>query len=297
MKLPPGILITGTAGFVGARLAAFLATKDFRLLAASRATVDLTDREGLIRTIGKEQIDWVVHCASLQPKAGATAEDYRRGNVETLHSILDAMKAKGIRRIVHFSSAVVLGQNGGERLDETSPVDPKGDYALSKWESEKLLRERAEMDQLQAICFRMPSVFGAGQPGGIVPTYYELAKKNAPIELFSEGKLIRNLLHVDDLLRACFLTIQKGDRKPSFELFLLGSRNSLPTTEIAWHIVRQTGSRSTVTPVTNRAPVDIHWNLSVEKVSRALSFRLLSLEEGIGRYIAAMEGRPAHERH
>lgn len=232
--------------------------------------------------------DGVIHCASQQPRKDYTFDSYYKGNVQLLLNLLDAMLENNIKKIIYFSTASVYADSIGTRLDEGSQVNPSNYYAISKYASEQVLKYRSLEDGLESICFRMPSVIGPWQEGGLVHTYYENAKRNNDFEIYSEGRLLRNVIHVDDVLQACQKALVKLNGKKGYNLYLLGSSNSLSMEQIARYIVKRMDSKSVIKTVKKQAPVNFHWNLCINKMSGELGLAPKSIEEHIDTYIKQM---------
>ena len=273
------ILITGDSGFIGSYLSPFFAKNGFSLLG-----------KGVDDSFPEKSVDYVIHCASQQPRPQLDFGDYSKGNVDSLIQTLDWMKEKGIKKIISFSSATVYADADGDTLFEGSRLDPCSDYAISKLAADQILKVRSEQDRLTSICFRMPSVFGPKQEGGIVQTYYNFANKNVDFDIFSEGKLKRNLLYIEEIGQVCEKGIRSFDSLDGFNLYLLGSSNSLTMEEIARKMVACTGSRSKIVLSKKKAPVEINWVFCLDKLKKELAFVPQTIESGLLRYVKEMKG-------
>ncbi len=274
------ILIIGINGFIGSYLRDHFLKKGYHVLGTTSSH----------RRI-EEAVDYVIHCASQQPRSHLSFHDYYQGNIGSLIETLDWMKTKEVKRIISFSSATVYADRGGDILFEESYVDPLNDYAISKFVADQILKVRTAHDGLSSFCFRMPSVFGPAQIGGLVHTYYTYAKKNTDFDIFSQGQLKRNLLHVEEVAQACERGIENFGHKHGFNLYLLGSANSLTMKEIAHNIAEYLESRSNINLSKENAPVEINWVFCLDKIKKELGFIPLSIEDGLKRYIQEMEGK------
>ena len=145
------ILITGTEGYIGARLAPWLAAAghEVRGLDAGfyRDGCLYLDPLGLpngpqtvykdLRTVEQsdfEGFDAVIHLAELSndPLGQNRPEITFKINHEGSLRIAHAARAAGVRRMVYASSCSVYGLGSGEFLDETSPTNPQTAYAQCK---------------------------------------------------------------------------------------------------------------------------------------------------------------------
>ena len=303
------IVVTGAGGFIGSHVMHAFVNEGHSVVGGVRSLSQVRPSGNLARLAAKENcdlvevdledpgsvsglldrsVDVVVHCASQQPRSGLAFDSYYRGNLLSLSNVLDGMGGRNIRRMVSFSSVVVYGDELGAPVDEQHAVNPSNYYAISKCAADQVLQCRSDHGDVHSVCLRMPSVFGKEQAGGLVHTYYSLLHSNQELELYSCGKLRRNLLHVDEVVRACRLVVEKMDDFGGFNLFLIGSRNSLTMEEIARYMAGKLGSRSHIKLVSNPAPVNFHWDLVVEKARKAWGFAPIPIEAGIDRYLDAV---------
>lgn len=303
------IVVTGAGGFIGSRAMCALVNEGHSVVGGVRSLSHLRLSDELARIAAKENcelvevdledprsvsglfdraVDVVIHCASQQPRSGLGFDGYYRGNLACLSNVLDGMARRNIRRIISFSTVVVYGDELGMPVDEQHAVSPSSYYAISKYAADQILRYRSDHGDVDGVCLRLPSIFGKGQVGGLVHTYYDLLHANQELEIYSCGKLRRNLLHVDDVVRACRLVVEKMDDFRGFNLFLIGSSNSLTMEEVARFMAREIGSRSHIKLVPHPAPVNCHWDLVLEKARKAWGFVPLPIESGINLYLQEM---------
>ncbi len=179
------ILVTGGTGFIGARVTKALRAAGHETLAGTRRTVS---QAGLIACdLDKPAevkgalagIDTVVHCAygdeSIMPRQCAT--------------LLAAMAAAGVTRIVYFSSIAVYG-------DKDGPVDG---YGRAKMDCETLLRGWEQADgNRRAIIVRPGIVYGAGSRFWI-DKMAERIRLGLWGDFGAAGDGWAHLVHVDDV--------------------------------------------------------------------------------------------------
>lgn len=280
------IVVTGATGFIGTSLVRALRTAGYDIVPISHRDVELTEPGALAAVVGDRAVDAVIHCASVRPHAGRNFETYYRGNILTLCHVLDWMASYGVRNILTFSSVNTYGNVRNTELTEQSPADPVGDYAISKWAADQLLKCRAVERGLTAVNLRLPSVFGPGHGGGIVETCYQHARRNEAIEIFSMGQLWRNLIHVDQIIAACQRVCERWEAWRGYQLFLLGSANALTMENIARRIVATTGSQSRIHLVDTPSPAEADWLLRLDHARQVLDFVPVPLEQALDFYVA-----------
>lgn len=186
------VLVTGGAGFIGSHTcvellanghdvvvvddhstsspAALAAVQDLtgRKLTAHR--VDLRDRAGLDAVLAAHRIDAVIHFAA-RKAVGESVQiplEYYDINVGGTVTLLQAMLAHGVHRLVFSSSCSIYGDAGSGLLDERSPARPTNPYARSKWMCEQVIADAARRHpQLAALALRYFNPAGA-HPSGLL---------------------------------------------------------------------------------------------------------------------------------
>lgn len=296
MVLLGRILITGANGFVGSYLAKSLEEQGYDALKISPSLsdnpkiktlkVDLTNVADL-KKLSSFTFDIVFHCASQQPRPNLTYADYHKGNVQILENVLNAITLSKQAKVVHFSSAAVYGNIRHQVLDENSAVNPQNDYALTKLFSEYLLQCRSQQRDFSAFCFRLPSIFGVGQIGGIAHTYFDALKKNQPLEIFSQGKLWRNIVAVESVVDAVLKVLKTNLQ--GYHLYLLGSQTSLTMAQIAEKMAKRLHSQSKILLVDQKVPVEFDWKFNLNKIENDLGFLPQSLEDALIHYVDQMK--------
>ncbi|HWO93691.1 MAG TPA: NAD-dependent epimerase/dehydratase family protein, partial [Dehalococcoidia bacterium] len=151
------VLVTGGAGFIGSHVTVKLLdaghdvivyddlSRGFRELVDDRADFVLASLHDQLRL--REALrgtDAVVHMAGfiIVPESVEHPEMYYQNNVEGSRSLLEAMEATGVRRIVFSSSATVYGEPDAVPLTEDAPIkEAANPYGQTKIDVEALLHE------------------------------------------------------------------------------------------------------------------------------------------------------------
>jgi nucleoside-diphosphate-sugar epimerase len=160
--------VTGASGFLGRHVIRELARQPHvRVLALARR--DLT---APLRAM--DNVSWV-HGSVEEPEAlqqlmtrrGVllnlahrttwTAED----SISACRAVASAALAAGVRRIVHCSTAVVVGSAPERRIDEDTPCRPKTPYERTKWLTELSLAA-ATRGALELCIARPSAIVGVG---------------------------------------------------------------------------------------------------------------------------------------
>lgn len=294
-------LITGGSGFVGRHLVEYFSQNGFSVVATKLSRhsvcqlpgvtwvdVNWTQADQLVSKLEAYPIHTVIHCVSQQPRFGLQIADYLSVNRGALGHLMHWMSGRLVTKLITFSSVTVYGENIPDEIREDRPKNPANDYAVSKWEGDCLTQRLAAEFGIDAICFRLPSVFGAFQGGGLVDTYFDCLSNNRVLEIYSRGELIRNLLYVEDIALACHKGVESGKSSSGFRDYLLGSSNHLSMKELADCMKAKLNSQSQIVVVDQPVPVPSNWHLNLDKIRHELGYVPQTIECGLDRYLKKM---------
>ncbi len=103
--------------------------------------------------------------------------------------------------------------NFPEGIPETYPLDFHSPYGCSKGAGDQYMLDYARIYGLKTLVFRQSCIYGPRQFGvedqGWVAHFVIAAVLDRPISIFGDGKQVRDLLHVSDLIRAYELGIER----------------------------------------------------------------------------------------
>ena len=165
------LLIVGF-GDIARRAAAALAQR-FLIAKLSREYGMDLDRPERLKV---DEVDAVLHCA---PPPASGERDTRTAN------LLAALPSTP-QRIVYISTSGVYGDCGGERIDETRPLNPQTARARRRVDAEDQLR------QFKPVILRAPGIYAAER----LPL--ERLRAGTPV-LRAEDDVYTNHIHADDL--------------------------------------------------------------------------------------------------
>jgi CDP-paratose 2-epimerase len=98
---------------------------------------------------------------------------------------------------------------------ETQPLDFHSPYGCSKGTGDQYVRDYARIYGMRTVVMRQSCIYGPRQFGiedqGWVAWFIIAAVMGRPITIYGDGKQVRDVLHVDDLLDAYDAAIEKID--------------------------------------------------------------------------------------
>jgi nucleoside-diphosphate-sugar epimerase len=278
------IWITGCSGFLGTRLAKHFAEQHDvtglsrrECAAASRSvSIDLAKRDSprLIERLSAESgaPEVVIHAASKQPGAGDLA-DFVDANVHATSNLIEGLTLQPPRLIVYTSTLSVYGRPGVIPVDESSPAGGTLPYGATKRWAEQLLETFQRYSRIAVL--RMPSLYGAGQADSFIDGLARPAQLDDSIQLYSRGELVRDALHVSDVVRAIDNCIAQPPDN-SFSILNLGCGQRIKTSEWARALVDALDSKSDIIPVDREASqFDLYADISAAR--QQIAFAPMSL--------------------
>ncbi|NIC41413.1 UDP-glucose 4-epimerase GalE [Aquabacterium sp. A08] len=236
------ILLTGGAGYIGSHTAVVLAQAGHHVvlldnLCNSQASVvtrigritgqahplevcDVRETARVQHILRQYNIQAVVHFAGLKAVGESVQQPlaYFNANVSGAISLLEAMQAEGVRKLVFSSSATVYGQPQYLPLDEDHPTGAINPYGRTKLHIEEMLQDLAASDATWRIAIlRYFNPVGAhesgligedpsGTPNNLMPYIARVAAGKLPyLNVWGDdyatpdGTGVRDYIHVMDL--------------------------------------------------------------------------------------------------
>jgi UDP-glucose 4-epimerase len=188
----------------------------------------LHDRPLLESVLAREGIEAVVHFAAMALVGESVSNPalYYQNNIVGSLSLLDAMRAAGVNRIVFSSTTATYGVPDRMPIDEDQPQRPINPYGFSKLAIEHALADYAHAYGLGYAALRYFNAAGASPSGDIgedhdpeshlIPLVLQVALgQRQQIEIFGDnyptpdGTCVRDYVHVDDLASAHLLALER----------------------------------------------------------------------------------------
>jgi dTDP-4-dehydrorhamnose reductase len=145
------VWLTGGRGFVGSNVLEVFEAHGAEVVAPTRADVDLTEREAVLRAVDAARPDAIVHCAILND-LGRLYSHRREGwdaYVEATRHVVDAANAADAHVVLVSTDWVFDGTQGG--ATEDTPPNPINAYGFLKATSEMVVAERARRGTVARI--------------------------------------------------------------------------------------------------------------------------------------------------
>lgn len=219
-------LVLGAGGFIGSHLCRALSGAGARLHGFGRrpafpdalppmrwTAAEFTDRAALARAVDGAEV--VFHLLG-----GTTPEVSNKDPVADLSAnmvasvqLLDLCRQAGVRRLVFVSSGgTVYGVPREVPIPEEHPTEPISAYGINKLMLEKYVRLYERLHGLEGIVLRVANPFGPYQSPfrrqGVVAAMVESCLACRPVEVWGDGRVVRDFLYAGDLAEAMLLAAE-----------------------------------------------------------------------------------------
>lgn len=230
------VLITGTAGFIGNRLAQRLlergeevigidnlndyydvTLKEARLAKIkdhpgfTEARINIEDRPAMEALFAKHKPNKVVNLAA---QAGVrysleNPHSYVESNIVGFMNILEGCRYNGVEHLVYASSSSVYGANTNMPFSIHNNVDhPLSMYAATKKANELMAHTYSHLYDLPTTGLRFFTVYGPwGRPDMALFLFTKKILAGEPIDVFNYGKHRRDFTYIDDIVEGVIRTL------------------------------------------------------------------------------------------
>lgn len=230
------VLVTGSAGFIGAALTERLlargdqvqgidnhndyydpSLKEARLARFANhpnythLRADLADAEALNRVFRQFQAQRVANMAA---QAGVryslkNPQAYAQSNLVGFINILEACRHNNVEHLVYASSSSVYGANRKLPFAVEDAVDhPVSLYAASKKANELMAHTYSHLYNLPTTGLRFFTVYGPwGRPDMSPILFADRIVRGEPIDVFNYGNHSRDFTYVDDIVEGVIRTL------------------------------------------------------------------------------------------
>lgn len=267
-QVKPTILVTGGAGYIGSHAALALQREGYRVIVLDNLEYghreliedvlkmelvigDIGDRTTLDKLFATHPIAAVVHFAAYIAVGESVTDPakYYRNNVSGTLTLLEAMVAAGVKKLVFPSTCAIYGMPKQVPMTEEHPKEPMSPYAATKWMVEQILADFDRACDLRSVVFRFFNAAGAN-PEGLLGEDHHPETHLIPLVLLAalgkresisiwgtdyptpDGTCLRDYIHVSDLAHAHILGLEYLLQGGKSEAFNLGNGNGFSVRQV-----------------------------------------------------------------
>lgn len=273
------VLVTGAGGQLGLAMVGRLAAAH-DVTALSRADLDITRHEDVMRAVAGARPHAVVNCAAYNAvdRAEDDAGPALACNAMALRSLARAAAAAGAV-LVHYSTDFVFDGEADSPYDERAATGPRSVYGQSK-----LIGEWFAFEAPRHYVLRVESLFGGPLPRSSIDRIAAALRQGQTARVFTDRTVSPS--YVDDVAGATIAMLENG--APS------GLYHCVNTGHATWHevgleIARLLGCEPRLEPTSMqesglRAPRPRYCALSNARLA-ALGIRMPAWQDALSRYL------------
>lgn len=198
--------------------------------------MNLEDKEGIMGLFKKGHFDYVVHLAA---QAGVrysieNPDVYIQSNIVGFFNILEACRHYPVKHLLYASSSSVYGNNKKIPFSENDNVDyPVSLYAATKRSNELMAHTYTHLYGLKATGLRFFTVYGPwGRPDMAIWKFTESILNNKPLQVFAEGRLLRDFTYIDDVVEGVMSILGRFDTESPPPLMNIGNNSPVTVNEL-----------------------------------------------------------------
>jgi UDP-glucose 4-epimerase len=219
------ILLLGGGGFIGMALARRLCENKFKVHILSKSIPvrqfesniifhkgNLDNREMLERIL--PECKTIIHLASSTTPGSSSRQPMLEAdkNIAPTLRFLDILQGyRNVHMIFMSSGGTLYGNPESTPVNEIFPLSPLSYHGAGKVALETFLRTFSTLPEKNTTIVRPSNVYGPGQPlrsgFGVIRTMLEHVLRGTEMEIWGDGKSIRDFLYIDDMVSALITLI------------------------------------------------------------------------------------------
>lgn len=314
----PRLFVTGGCGFIGSNFIRQLLNSDpnvhitnFDALTyagnlANLADVannprysfvkgDITNRADVMTAL-EENADGLIHFAaeSHVDRSILDSGPFVRTNVIGTQVLLDAARAKKVKRYVQVSTDEVYGSLGATGLfTESTPLSPNSPYSASKAAADMLVMSYVHTFGMDAVITRCSNNYGPYHfPEKLIPLFITNLMNDRQVPVYGDGMQIRDWIYVTDHARGVEAAWRNGKHG---EVYNFGGRCEMLNIRLTELLLELLGKpKSLIKYVQDRPGHDRRYAIDCSKAERELGWQpLVKFEVGLKDTIAWYEANQA----
>lgn len=240
-------LVTGAAGFIGAKVTELLLTAGHQVVGLDNLNeaydprlkewrleplfirpnfdfhqIDILDKDALEEVWADLRFDGVINLAARAGVRPSVLDPwiYAQTNVTGAINLLELSRQRQVPKFVLASTSSLYGRGNKRPFRETADTSrPLSPYAASKGAAEMLAHTYHYLHGLDVSVLRYFTVYGpAGRPDMSIFRFIQWIAEGQPLRLYGDGSQERDYTFVDDIARGTIAALQPT----GFEVFNLG---------------------------------------------------------------------------
>jgi nucleoside-diphosphate-sugar epimerase len=193
--------------------------------------------------------------------------DFESNCLDTLQVLDGIRQQQPACRYLHISSAAVYGNPLRLPVAEEDQAMPLSPYGWHKLMGELLCREYTSIYGLRTAIVRPFSVYGPGLRKQMFWDLYQKTKAGGPIQLIGTGKESRDYIHINDVVLAFELILQKSEMKGEIYNIASGEEVTIEKVVRIYFDALSAGNGYTFNGIVRKGD-PLNWQANVNKLSK-----------------------------
>ena len=136
------VIVTGANGQLGREVVKTLFSERIECACPNSKTLDITDRDNVLRFISEYKPEAVINCAGYTnvDQAETDKKQCMKVNADGVKNLADACSESGAK-LLHISTDYVFSGEGSRPYETSDSTGPLNTYGVSKLKAEKIIQE------------------------------------------------------------------------------------------------------------------------------------------------------------
>lgn len=230
------LYVAGIKGMVGSALKLEAQAQQYEVIGKSSKELDLTDRIAVFEELTSSKPDSLIIAAAKVGGIGAnlsTPVEFLSVNLQIQTNLLDAAHAANISKVLFLGSSCIYPKYAPQPISEsallTGELEPTNEaYAIAKIAGLKLVESYRYQFDRHWISAMPTNLYGprdnfdletAHVLPALIHRFHKAKIDNlTEVEVWGDGKPLREFLHVQDLAKACLVLLNKYDESVAINI-------------------------------------------------------------------------------
>lgn len=300
MKLK-NILVTGAYGFIGSHYAKLLVDNGYNVIVLDKLTYagdqrrldgvkhksyigDICENKLLTKIIEDNDINIIVNFAAetMVDKSIENGYQFVHSNIVGVYTLLDIMRKKDLDKMIQISTDECYGSILKGSFKENDKLNPGNPYSGSKSAADLLCLSFWNTYKVPVTITRSSNNYGQFQDvEKFIPKMISLAMQDKDLEVYGDGKNVRDWLWVEDNCEAIKSVMEKGRKG---EIYNIGANNEITNNQVAKIIADR--FKVPINYIKDRPGHDFRYSIDCTKIKEELGWKpVTKFEDGLDKTI------------
>jgi UDP-glucose 4-epimerase len=246
---------------------------------------DIFDKKSVSAIFKKEKPDVVIHNAAQIDVRISVADPFFDAKINILGAIniLDSCVKTKVKKIIFASSGgTIYGECATSAPNEKSQINPLSPYGIAKNSTENYIKFYSAIYDLDYAILRYSNVYGPRQDSygesGVIAIFVAKMLYNKDVNIFGDGKQMRDYVYVSDVVNANLKALNKGKN----QIINIGTSKAISVNKLAEIIANATGYSKKVVYKPKREGELFKSFLNIDKAKKVLDWMPKTcIEKGI----------------